>query len=95
MKITVDIPIREILDEAPFKNESLYSDINLRNRWFLLDLVLTMEFPHGCSKDEALHFFNSREDYIRERLDIVERTFDPGEKIGQAMSLGRMTPDFG
>ena len=95
MKITVDIPIRDILDEASFKNESLYSDINFRNRWFLLDLVMTMEFPNGCSKDEALHFFNSREDYIRERLDIVERTFDSGEKIGQATSLGRMTPDFG
>lgn len=96
MKIVTEIPARDVLDEAPFKNEGLYNDINVKNWWNVFDMVMTIAFPDGCTREEAVRFFNDREDFIRERMEIVDRTSDPtGEKFLRAASLGRMTPDFG
>lgn len=96
MRITTEIDAREILDEAPEKNEGLYNDINIKNWWTLLDVVMSTKFPEGCTREEAVEFFNSNEDYIRERMGIVERTFDPdGRKFAASAMIGRVAPDLG
>ena len=96
MKIVTSVPARDVIDEAPERNEGLYCDINAKGWWDLFDMVMAVEFPNGCTREEAVGFFNTREDYIRERLGITERTFDPeGARVFRAASLGRMAPGLG
>ena len=96
MKIVTDVPVRDVLEDSPEATSGFYNDVNIANKWMFLDIVMATEFPNGCTREEALEFIRTREDYVRERLGIVERTFDPDGTKAQAASLvGRMSQAFG
>lgn len=95
MKIVTDVPVRDILENSPESTKGFYNDVNIRDRWNLLDIVMAIEFPNGCTREEALDFLRTREDYVRERLGIVEKTFDPdGKKVEEAFLVGKMAQGF-
>lgn len=95
MKIVTDVPVRDILENSPESTKGFYNDVNIRDRWNLLDVVMAIEFPNGCTREEALEFIRTREDYVRERLGIVEKTFDPdGKKAEAAFLVGKMAQGF-